>query len=247
MMSKEKLQSAFTKAIEDEPDLELLELDENAFGYFDPNGGYERIYYYEDTPETIKSRILMDEEIKSIIDIDKLSQFLYNNLDDNSLCVMEHIAFIWDDENKETNLVRDVLYEEYGDEYAQEIGYGENMIGITWVERQIPVILIKQLLDSSIEISKDCFSDSPLTIFTEGLCSTIFHECRHLFYECNEIVPIGPGTSYPQSGGVEDKVEDYGNSQMEQTIHEFARCILPQCNDFINNYIEKQKDEMELA
>lgn len=242
MITKKELELSFAKAVEDENNLEILDLEDKALGYFDPDGGYERIYHYEDAPKTIKSRILMDTEVKSIIDLDRLSEFIFQNLDDNSLSVMEHLVFIWDDENKKDQSIRDVLEEEYGDEYAQEIGFNENMIGITWVERQIPIILVKQLLDTSIDIFQTEFDRSLLEIFTEGLCSTIFHECRHLFYECNEIVEIGPGTPYPQSGGLEDNVEDYGNYQMEQTIMDFVKCIIPACDKFIQDYMELNYD-----
>lgn len=48
---------------------------------------------------------------------------------------------------------------------------------------------------------------------------------RHLFYECNEIVDIGDGTPYPQSGSLEAEVEEYGNRQAELYIEDFIAML----------------------
>lgn len=39
----------------------------NCFFYFDQSDNYFRFYYYDDTEETIRNRILMDKEVVKLI------------------------------------------------------------------------------------------------------------------------------------------------------------------------------------
>ena len=229
--SENEVKALFNKAIEGEEDC-LVPLedefikDDNIVGYFDEDNGYSRIYHYDETAETLEKRILLDEQVSKFIDKGALASFMLEYIDPNALMCMEYIAFIYETEDIHST-VRDILEEEYGDEYAQYIAEDEGQIGCTWVERQIPVINVSNLIQSSTKIAThpdEYLSDSD--IFKEGLLQTIFHECRHLFYECNEIVEIGEGTPYPQDGGLEDEVEDYGNMMAYKHIADFEARVL---------------------
>lgn len=226
--TKSEVLKIFNEAVKNEDSLAVYDVDEdsNSIGYFDEENGYERTYYFDDTADTIKSRIMMDEQVEKFLNKDALAQFLFDNLDANSLMVMENLAFTFDTEI-DFSSVRNKLEEKYGDEYAMYVG--EDTLGVTWVERQTPLINVSNLVESSFRIASE--PDEYLSIdyiFTEGLLQTIFHECRHLFYECNEIVPIGEGTPYPSKGDREHYVEEYGNDIAEKHISEFnQRCIKP--------------------
>lgn len=227
---KDVVKTLFTEATKDEESLCPLEEEfdnqDNVFGYFDEDNGYLRIYHYEDTVESIEKRILLDEQAERFIDKEALAAFLIKYADPNALMCMEYLAFVYDaNEEEKSSEIRNLLEEEYGDEYAQYIAEDEGQIGCTWVERQIPVINISNMMQSSLNIA-DSLGDFPEDIFVEGLLSTIFHELRHLFYECNEIVEIGDGTPYPEDGGVEDEVEEYCRNMTDQYLSEFKNTVL---------------------
>lgn len=226
--SKDNVLKIFNEAIKNEDNLEIYDIDEenNTIGYFDEENGYERTYYFNDTIDTIKSRIMMDEQVEKFLDKKELALFLANYLDLNSLMVMENLVFTFDTEDN-ISQIRNDLEEKYGAEYAMYVG--EDTLGVTWVERQTPLINVSNLVESASRIAND--EDEYLSIeyiFTEGLLQTIFHECRHLLYECNEIVPDGDGTPYPKDGWKENNVEEYGNDMTEKYISEFnTKCIKP--------------------
>lgn len=225
---KNEVLKIFNETVKDEDSLEIYDIDEknNTIGYFDEENGYERTYYFDDTIDTIKSRIMMDEQVEKFLNKEALASFLVDHLDPNSLMVMENLAFTFDT-NIDFSNVRTELEEKYGDDYAMYVG--EDTLGVTWVERQTPLINVSNLVECSaiIENEPDEYL-SVVSIFTEGLLQTIFHECRHLFYECNEIVPDGEGTSYPKEGGMEHYVEMYGNDMAGKYISDFnTKCINP--------------------
>lgn len=182
---------------------------------------YSRTLYFQkkETVNSLRERILMDEPVKKILDEEKLSVFLYENVDVNSLMALERMAFTWDDPMEEDSASRTQLWDEFSDEYAMECGLGN--LGITWVERQVVFINVRDLYLSSKEIHENI---DPLRsiqdIFEEGLLQTIFHECRHLLYECNEFVKIGRGSPYPANGGLECHVEEYGNEEAERILRD---------------------------
>lgn len=224
---KKEFEEMYKKALEDCEDIELYEEQGNEVGYWDIENEYERIYFHSDTIETLKQRILIDPPLDTFLDKEKLAEFLLKYMDSNSIICMNKLALVYETEDNPSK-VREVLEEETGDEYAWYIAeLGDNQLGCTWVEKQIPVINVSNLVESANNIA--LHPDEYLTvedIFTEGLLQTIFHECRHLFYECNELISIGNDTKYPSNGGLEDEVEDYGNLMASKYIKMFAADIV---------------------
>lgn len=210
--------------IESDTDIEILETNNpDQKAYYVLADDYERDYWNKVTDKKLESRVLMDSKVQQIIDKNMLTSFLNQHIDENSLMVLNHIAFIYETEEEESE-IRENLENVYFDEYAREIG--SDTLGITWVERQVVIINVSNILETSIDISEDPDEyHSADEIFIQGLCSTIFHECRHLLYECNELIDIGDDMEYPANGGLEDEVEEYGNKKMEQYINEFTKII----------------------
>lgn len=69
-------------------------------------------------------------------------------VDPNAIMVMERIVFIWEDgEGRST--IRNELFNFYDDEYALYIA--EDMLGQTWVDRQIPVVNVSCIMETCIE------------------------------------------------------------------------------------------------
>lgn len=190
------------------------------FAEWDLSGRDFTLHYPDtDKAENILSRIIADDKAKELINLNALAEFLYNHIDVNSLMVLDNLVLVCDENPDEISKARKELESITGDEYAFEICSDE--LGITWVERQSVVINISNLIESSEEISKELENDlSSDAIFREGFVQTLCHECRHLFYECNEIIQIGEGTPYPALGGVENAVEEYGNSEAERLFHD---------------------------
>lgn len=85
------------------------------------------------------------------------------------------------------------------------------------VHRQTVIINVYEIKEVSDEF---CHED-----FCLGVLSTIFHELRHLVYECNEILEIGSET-YPEDGYLEDNVEDYGNAYAEKVYRKYRNMFL---------------------
>ena len=94
------------------------------------------------------------------------------------------------------------------------------------VHRQTVIINVYEIKEVSDEF---CHED-----FCLGVLSTIFHELRHLVYECNEILEIG-SEKYPEDGYLEDNVEDYGNAYAEKVYRKYRNMFLNmRCKIFYN-------------
>lgn len=221
---RESVHSLFLKAVENENDIEIYEenKEEDCFGYYDILEDYERFYYCNDTIETVSNRILLDPQVEKFVDKESLAYFLLHNLDKNALMCMENICFIYENEY-ETSKVRYRLQDKYGGDFTANTICNE-AIGQLWVDRQTPIINISNLLKSSYSITTN--PEELLDIFEKGILQTIFHECRHLLYECNELIPIGEGTEYPQDGGKENAVEQYGNKMADGLFYCFAANVI---------------------
>lgn len=239
---RDEFMAKFNKAIEGENNLEVYPEESNTIGYWDEENEYYSIYHFNDSKESVAKRILMDKEVEEFLDKEALASFLLEYLDANSLMVMEKLVFVFGNPDKPSD-IRHRLEEEYCDEYALYVG--EDNLGVTWVERQICLINVSELLKNSVSIANyEGEYRSINYIFTEGLLQTIFHECRHLLYECNEIVEIGEGTEYASDGGEEYYVEEYGNDMADMLISTFnAKCIkfgLSSCVDKMINLIKEE-------
>lgn len=207
----------------DDGEVELLEETEKSIEYFDEENDYKRIYYYPEkiNREHIKSILIADEKVKKHICIDKLIDFIVTEIDKNALCVCRNIALIWEEYDLDVESeVRKRLYAETYDEYAFEIC--DDKLGTTWIERQIVVINVSEIKAVSDEFHDDlCHRD-----FCLGVLSTLFHEFRHLVYECNEILEIDTD-QYPWGGGREENVEEYGNTKAEDTYGKYEDMFMP--------------------
>lgn len=229
--------------------VKCLEGGENFLAYWveDESEPYERHFYFDDTRQSLEKRILLDSEVESFLPKEALAGFLLSHLDTNAIMVMEKIVLIWEDEDGRSK-ARDALENEYGDEYAQYVA--EDMLGQTWVDRQILVVNVSKVYESCQNIyDKELDHQTFEEFFAESVLQTMFHESRHLFYECNEIVPIGKGTPYPQNGGLEDEVEEYGNREAERSLEDFLPILKSDC--LMKLLEEKElyatsKDEMDM-
>ena len=227
LKSKEEIVAEVNQWLADGEIEEIYEVTDKYIGYESYDGmivAERNIYFPEtDSLQRIKDILLCDEKAKKLIDPDKVAEFIYNCIDVNALAVVNHIAFVYDDEELSPNSCRHELSERTGDEYALEIGDDE--LGVTWVERSAVIINIGKLVETSEEIANDnadFYQTSPeaefANTFKEGLVQTITHEFRHLFYECNEFTPLG-SPDYPHDGGLENSVEDYGNNEAINLMH----------------------------
>ena len=218
------VEDLFYKAVDGEQDLELLETGpgKHTLSYWDRKNQYERIYWFEDTARTLADRIVMDEQVSQLIRKDDLAAFLVQKMDPACIMVMNRFALIWDNEEGKSP-VRDNLEKEYNDEYGQFIAQWP-ILGQLWADRQIPVVNVSAVMDSCLEIYER--EDGPFeTFFIEALLQTIYHEFRHLFYECNEIIEIGDGTEYPIDEGMEENVEEYANAKAAADLTVFSSLI----------------------
>lgn len=247
---KNKLANRDNIELYDEETLQLISKSEyksffssdELLGYFDDDIEEERLYFKTNTPNIINARILFDKDVNNILNIDKLCDFISKYVDKNSLMCMKNICFIYDFNYIEGyySSVRNDLYKKYSDEYAYEI-CEEDMLGITWVERQTVIVNVSELTKISIDIAGEPYEyRTAECIFKEGLLQTIFHEFRHLLYECNDFINFTEGSDYPINGGDEEAVENYGNNLAKKYNNKV---------DFINynclkNYIFKEKEKI---
>lgn len=180
-------------------------------------GFYSRRYYYPEkiNRNHIKNHLLMDLKVKNLINEEVLLDFLSEEIDKNALAVCEYIALIYDDD--EVSLSRKKLHDEYGDEYA--LYACEDLLGLTWIERQVIFINVGVMEQVNDEIP---YNDE--TDFLIGILSTIFHEFRHMIYECHELLPFN-SDSFPATGGLEEEVEEYGNIHAEATYHKYQNLL----------------------
>lgn len=218
---KDNVENLFHAAVAGDEHLEVMDID-GCLAYYDGCNNYTRVYYYDDTAETVTKRIIMDEQVSQFLDRESLATFLVKKADHNAIMVMEKLAFIWD-EDENTSPARKAMEDEYGDEYALFVAE-DSLLGQLWVDRQIPVINVSAIMDSCMEIH-DPVLDGPFGIFfTEALLQTIYHELRHLFYECNELIETG-SREYPADGGMEENVEEYADAQAAGDLVDFFTLI----------------------
>lgn len=181
-------------------------------------GFYSRLYYYPEkiNRNHIKNHMLIDPKVRNLINEEVLLDFLSNEIDKNALAVCEYIALIYDYED-EISPSRKKLQDKYDDEYA--LYACEDLLGLTWVERQIIFINVGVIEQVNDEIPYNDEID-----FLIGILSTIFHEFRHLIYECHELLPFN-SDSFPATGGLEKEVEEYGNIHAEATYHKYKNLL----------------------
>lgn len=219
LMSKNRL-LAIVKDMDD-PNMYEMNFGNHYFEYTAKNDMdvYIRRYYYPEEIDKnhIRSHMLMDAKVSNLIHTDVLLDFLTNEIDKNALSVCECIAFIWDEEDN-ISTTRQKLADDFGDEYA--LYACEDTLGLTWTERQIILINVGLIYQINNEIIYNDETDLLL-----GILSTIFHEFRHLLYECHELLELGPD-SYPYDGGEEIAVEDYGNSHAEKTYVRYTNLLI---------------------
>lgn len=207
---KQAVEQRFHAAIEADPvRLEPCETEGNCFAYFNFHNGYNRIYFFDDTVESLSERILLDETVSAFLPKASLAGFLLQHMDPNALMVMEKLVLLWDDDEGKSP-ARDALEKEYSDEYAQYVA-DAGFLGQTWIERQVPVLNVRNIHDACRETYIPDTDGFFRTFFLESILQTLYHEFRHLFYDCNEIVPTGEGTRYPLFGDAENEIEAYGN------------------------------------
>lgn len=208
ILTESEIRGAIHK-FQSENEVNILAETDNYCEYYDEKNDYFRIFYYPEkiNKHHIEKILFMDNKVKEYIDAERLRDFLINEMDKNALAVCRKIALIWENENHKSDILQQ-LYDLYYDGY--ELCRAEDICGITWVEEQIIVINIFEIKQVSDEF-QDEFSDSD---FCLGVLSTLFHEFRHLVYECNEILEIG-NAEYPLDGGIEIRVEDFGNIHAE--------------------------------
>lgn len=247
--SKEKIIAEVNQWLAEEEIEEIYEETDKYISYPTDDGMIiaERTIWFPETDslQRIKDIMLCDEKAKELISPDKVAEFIYNCIDVNALAVVNHIAFVYDDEDGLlSDSCRHELEERTGDEYAREIC--DDTLGITWVERSAVIINVGRLVETSEEIAEDnaIFYGTSVQsefgeTFKEGLVQTICHEFRHLFYECNEYTPLG-SPEYPHEGGTECFVEDYGNNEAINLNHNPIASKL--IDAMIANNQEKQKE-----
>lgn len=235
---KDDVEKCFCKVLAEEGSLSMEESDGNYFAYYDNENDYERHYYFNDTIETIEKRILMDKQVESFLPKDKLAQFLAVQLDVNAIMVIEKMVLLWENDEG-MSPVRDALENEYGDEYAQYIADG--FLGQTWVDRQMPVINVSSIYETSRVIHDDTLDPPFSEFFLESVLQTIFHESVHLFYDCNELISVGEGTPYPENGGAEAFVEEYGNAKAHETLQKFMDIVQ---KEQLDKFLSEMEDEL---
>lgn len=211
--------------------------------------GYETrtVHFPEcESAARIKNAFIADEIVSKYIDLTAFSKLLYNHIDINALMPLENIVLLYDKYDEEGELVpqraRNTLYDMYGDEYAFEVG--ESNLGAVWVELSTVIINVSEILKTATELwrAKDVYQPVGMEewnnkddVFKDIFISTVCHEFRHLLYECNELVRIGEGTPYSETGHLEEEVEAYGNSEAYRLLQTNSSRTL------IDNILSPQK------
>jgi hypothetical protein len=200
-----------------------------------------------ESPERIKEDTLWDKKVEEYIDIDKFSEFVFNCIDRTAVQTFFKIALIWEedtswDDKDDSELyepdpysseVRHALEEEFGDEWAYEIG--SDQLGAVWVERNVVVINVSEIAKTAKEISEE--PDEYHTfeeIFQDGFIQTAVHEFRHLIFECN---PLAENLEelYPESEREEGEVEEYCRLETDFLVSNKST------NKYIGSIFEKGK------
>lgn len=155
-----------------------------------------------------------------------LAEYLWEACDRNAFITLEELVVIWsepDDEEsfeptdfEDSELAR--LCEEYGDEYALEIGQG--LLGQLWFERNIAVVNMGEIVRAAEEVARENEDLwDPWFSFEKqvemGFCTTVLHELRHLQMDTNILLPE---EDYPVGLASEENVEAWCREAFEGSV-----------------------------
>jgi len=177
------------------------------------------------TPSDLADMIHVSKDIplKYRPDEKALAQYLWSVCDKNAFITLNQICILWaEPEDPETFDPSDFidsesqrLREEFGDDYALEIGAG--VLGQLWFERNIAVINMGQIVQAAGEVAQEN-SDLPDPFFSlenqvlTGLLMTAVHELRHLQMDTNIFLSEDV---YPLALSAEEAVESYCRERFE--------------------------------
>ena len=193
------------------------------------------------TVDDLVQRIHISSDIPEWYQADKkaLAEYLWNACDHNAFITLEEVVVVWSeldiDETLEPSDFEDEqrkrLYEEYSDEYANEIG--EGVLGQLWFERNTAVINMGEVVRAADEVAAqntDLVDIDPFFSFENhvqtGFLTTVLHELRHLQMDTNIFLPED---MYPLELASEESVEEYCREAFE--THVINDGILPSLFD----------------
>ena len=224
-------------------EIEDFHLNEYEYSYSAESDDFDlkEFHYYlpeKETINTLKKRVVFDKEVKDYIDIDRTIDFIYSCVDINAIACTRCIAFLWNKTNKDDEyimtparkklgLLTDAYDKDCGllDEYLEEVGVDEHLLGINWNERSAVIIN----MDVVVETAKD-FADNALLdwgiesedafpeCFKRVFLSTLLHELRHSVYLNNQFIEFDD--FYPKNGNDENYVEQYGHNAMVDILND---------------------------
>lgn len=219
-LSETDIRNAVQDVLANEKNVELVESTDTFIEYYDTEGDYSRIYYFPEKIDRqhIRNILMYDKEVAEHINIESLIDFLLAEIDKNALSACQYILLQWEDDDGYSKAAQE-FYNRTDDEYA--VCALENIIGLTWVERQSVLINVRKILEVSDEFEDELSYED----FKLGFLSSLFHEFRHLLYECHELIKIGTD-EYLQDGGIEEYVEEYGNTNAERTLRKYEKMFI---------------------
>lgn len=219
-LSETDIRNAVQDALVNEKNVELVENTDMFIEYYDSETDYSRIFFFPEQIDRqhIRNILIYDKEVAAHINIEQLIDFILSEIDHNALSVCRYILLQWEDDDGCSDAAQE-LYNRTDDEYA--VYALEDLIGLTWVERQTVLINVRKILEVSDEFEDELSYED----FKLGFLSSLFHEFRHLLYECHELIEIGT-EEYPQDGGIEEYVEEYGNISAERTLKKYEKMFI---------------------
>lgn len=196
----------------------------------------------------LSERIFVSKDIPDQFQVDKaaLAEYLWASCDRNAFITLEELVIIWSEpDDPDTFEPADFvdaeterLSEEYGDEYAYEIG--KDYLGQLWFERNIVVINMGEVVRTAQEVAEanQNIGDPYFSLENQVLTcflTTAMHELRHLQMETNIFLPE---ETYPSLLASEENVESYCLDAFENSIPDIS--IFPHILDCEKAALSKQ-------
>lgn len=225
----EMIQTAVQKDIDAGEPIYVLEKSDSDFVIVDDtmNRGRAIRYCHHDkiTANWLEERILISSTAKQhthSIDPCALAEYLSHAVDRNILQTLEYIVIVADAE-QDWDEFFPVLEDRHGNPILEVCALpDEGQLGISWVEYQIVVVNLEEIVATAKVLCADMFSDFETEV-NIGVLTTVLHELFHLAQN-------DPYVSEEVFDGLPKDVEEQAETWAINTFEEYGGYILKEKN-----------------
>jgi hypothetical protein len=212
MMTLEMIKKSIEDDIKNGLEVEILAESNDSIVVYDNADIMDRDYEIKNpnilTKDWLKEHTIITPSVNELpqkINVDKMIDWVYENIDKDMYLTLERII-ICNDEEKDFDYLRDYNDELYSQLECNDLP-SENQLGIMWYDASIVVVNFGTIIKTTNEMIEDgyLYEYEKNDNINYGLISTLAHEIRHLA----QANPYLPEDVLQQCGDDEEDAEQY--------------------------------------